>query len=182
MLSNPYADFGPKFRESSGDRTPVPLKNRRFIDIVLVPGASAINKVTYQWLQSIDCASKTGLVTLACFEFLPQSKIFRLCIWGEEPENATRCGDLGQKLGLFRLAISMQWRITCIDLDEIVNEEHFDGLQHIDRSASPKAQGKECEMPGVFGRVLSSAAAQKARLPIDTLQTIDLNQKCEIVR
>ena len=104
------------------------------------------------------------------------------------PQRAKICGLIfGQKteypfsgLGLAFMLIDHQLRvvgegIARIDLNQIVNQDHFEHPQHIQGLVDgmfSQSHHHEGEVPGVLGVVLGPPALRQDGLPIDFLQFV----------
>lgn len=133
-------------------------------------------------LEIIHRMRKFRFRSLPCLKFIPDSpEQFRL-VFRQKTENAVCRGHFPLFLCLLCRRI-IRVCIAGVDLDKVMNQEHQDGMKHIDffiRILREKRR-HDRHMPGMLGIPLFSGTVGKICLPDDFFLLIDFPDKIQLL-
>ena len=133
-------------------------------------------------LQPVAGLGETRVGTLGRLEFIPGGAEGLSLIRGQQAEQ-----DIGRRLLAFGLAMvgqrQMQRGVAGLDLHQIVQDQHLHHAPDIDRlhRVVLKHHGKEGEMPGMFGGILTPGSVRDVIEPDHALQPVGFQKEAELI-
>lgn len=145
-------------------------------DSKFLPAPSTVFEILDQREQAIHRVGKDGLSGFGLLELIPESKEPGTFVVREHSENAP--GRLLFGLEFSRL-VGVADLIARIDLDQVVNQQHLDHPQGIQRGFNPgnQADRGQGQAPAVLGRILLARQTDRPGRSLHRLQFVRLNQK-----
>lgn len=146
------------------------------------PGAALGDGVVQEGLEAIEGVGVLGFRRLAGLEFFPKLAELAALIGREKAEEAVG-GALLADIFFGKSDGVIGEGVAGIDLDDVVDEDHLDGVEEIDGYDGILGHegGHDGEMPGVLGGVLATGLVGQERLAEDGLELVDFEDEGELL-
>ena len=134
-------------------------------------------------VEAVAGGGETGLRGGAGLELIPQGAKLDCLIGGKEAEDAVGGEALAGML-IYHASGVVGEGVAGVDFDEVVDEEHFENAQDVEREGVGvfgEHDDHEAEVPGVLGVVFGAAAVEQVGLAEDFFEFIDLEDEGDLV-
>jgi len=168
----------PEFRTAALDLRPHSVDDLLIAHAILDPASTIVVEIQQNGHAAIDSFRETGLVRLARIELLPETdeKVARL--FGSQPADPFHRFQL-LSFPFFPAFVSKDELVPCVNLAEIVNEQHGYHPVDIDLQIQAVGQGyrEQGDLPAVLRRVFVSSFPNGPDLSEDPLQLFDFEHE-----
>lgn len=149
--------------------------------IIFDPAAAIGLQIGDQRLYAVDGFGEDGVVGLGGFKLFPEGAVVVALVGGQDAKDAVRSFLFLDGLNS-RIGAAVDGGIACVNLDDVVQEDHLDHAPDVDGAYRMFSQRQSIkgDVPAMFGGVFAARGIAKGGGALDGLQPVGLGQKGQL--